>query len=190
MFFQQVAHPLCPAKTLDVRHLFKLLIHLFEPPQVRQDRVRRLLADARHPGNVVGGVALQRLDVRHVLRPETFVTLPYGFHVVDAGVAETGVHEEPDVRRDQLELVRVARDDECFDAFTLGPGAQSAYEVIRLEPVQLQDRDAERLHDRLDHGDLLVELRVHLVPERGRAGVQREGNVGGGVVTDDLQKRV
>ena len=85
--------------------------------------------------------------------------------------------------RNQLELVGVASDDEGFDALVLGPRAECADDVVSFESVHFEHRHAKRLHDRLDHGDLLVEfrvggwpvrlvLRVHLVPERGRAGVQ------------------
>ena len=201
VFFQQVAHPLGPTQPFDVRYLVKLLVDLLEPPQVRQDRACRLLANARHAGDVVRGIAFERLHVRHVFRSEALIPFLDGLHVVDAGVSESGVHEEPDVRRNQLELVGVSRDDEGFDALVLGPRGERADEVVRLESVVFKHRYLERFHDRLDHRDLFVEFRVdwrpvrfvlreQFVPKSGSARVQRERHVGRGVVPDDLEERV
>ena len=178
----------------------ELLVDLFEPAQVGQDGPGCLLAHARHAGDVVRGIALQRLHVRHVFGSEALVPFLDGFDVVDACVAESGVHEESDVRRHQLELVCVARYDESFDALVFGPRAERADEVVRLESVVLKYRYFERLHDRLDHRDLLVDLRVdgrpvgfvqrkQIVAKRGRARVECERDVSRGVVTDDLEER-
>ena len=166
----------------------ELLVDLFEPAQVGQDRPGCLLAHARHTGDVVRGIAFERFHVRHVFGSKALVPFLDGFHVVDAGVAESGVHEESDVRRHQLELVCVARDDESFDALVFGPSGERADEVVRLESVVLKDRYLERLHDRLDHRDLLVDLRVdgrpvrlvlwkQIVAKRGGAGVECERDV-------------
>ena len=104
------------------------------------------------------------------------------------------------MRRYQLELVCVARYDESLDALVLGPRAERADEIVRLESIVFKHRNLERLHDRFDHRDLLMDLRVdgrpvsfvqrkQLVPKRGGARVECERDVSRGVVTDDLEER-
>jgi hypothetical protein len=104
-----------------------------------------LLADARHARNVVRWVACQRFVV-HNLRGGQSVLLLYGVSIEDfqfRNAALRGAHAHMGIN--QLQLVAVACEDERVVAVFDGIAGERAHQVIRLEALLAERRDAHRL---------------------------------------------
>jgi hypothetical protein len=119
----------------------------------------RLLAHARHPGEVVAGLADHRGDRPVVLRPHA---VPRGHR----GHVHAGELGDPPLRvedghavADELERVAVAGADQHLHALRPALLGEGGDDVVRLVPLLLQHRDAQRLEDLLDEADLPVEVR-------------------------------
>ncbi len=161
--------------------------------------LRRLVADARHAGDVVRRVANQRLVVRHELRAEP-VAVEHGGGVEFADVAEAAgarQHHEH-VILDQLEQVGIAGDDHDPVAIGGERAGQAADDIVRLVVLDLLDRDPEGGDQLLDAADLLDQVRrgrragslvvlVEIVPE-GPAAFERDDDVIGLSRIDDVEQ--
>jgi hypothetical protein len=118
-----------------------------------------LLADARNAGDVVGGVALQAVEVRDLLRRDA-VALDHRGAVVELGLGDpTGGrhhgHQPPLV--DQLERVAVAGHDRDGDPLLDRALRDRRNHIVGLEAVQARVAIAERLDERLERRPLLAQ---------------------------------
>ena len=163
--------------------------HVIEAAELADELGRGLLADPRDARDVVGGVALERLVVDHLVGPQAEPLVDPG-DVVHDGVldAGTGGHQ-PHPRRHQLEHVEVDGDDrrlEVLVAFELLGDRPD--DVVGLEARHLVDRDPQRLDDLADLRELVAQVVRHalagrlvlgvlLVPERGTREVERDREV-------------
>ena len=122
-----------------------------------------LLADPRHPRNVVRAVAHQRLEVDHEGRLEAVLLtkalrciedgfgLPHpAFHVADRGTV-----------RDKLKAVLVPGDDDTVVSLLLGDAGERAQNVIRLIARQLQMGHAHHVQQVLQHRHLYRQFLGH-----------------------------
>ena len=177
-----------PAAELLGLDLVDVLEHAFERAPGGDERRGRLLADPRHAGDVVRGVALERLVIDHLARLEPVALLDPG-RVVDDRVldARSGGHE-PRPIADQLEHVQVAGHDGRVESAPLGLNRERPDHVVGLVAGQLVDRDAQRLHDFSHLWELVSQVVGHsltgglvlgelLVPEGGPGQVERHGDV-------------
>jgi len=160
---------------------------------------RGLLADAGNAGNVVGGVALERLEVDNLVRPEAVAGHDLRF-VVDHGVlkALAGGHDLR-ARRDELEGVEVTRQDERIEVQRLGLPGERADNVVGLESGKRVHRDAQLVEELLAPLELRAQLirhrlpgglvrRIALVTERRRGQVEARGDVDRRDLLDDLEE--
>ena len=159
----------------------------FHPRQGFEDRLQRavlldqrhrgLLADPGDAGDVVGGIALQRLVIgdQRGLEPEALADL---LQVVDDGVGDAApVDEHPDMRGHQLQGVDVAGDDDDIEPRLRGLHRQRADHVVGLEAGQLDVGDAQGGDDLARPSDLGPQLGGHRRPLRlvGRHLLMAEG---------------
>ena len=114
-----------------------------------------------HARHVVGGVALERLEIDDLVGPQAVPLLDLR-RVVDDRVldARAGRHQ-PGPVGDELEHVEVAGHDRRVEALRLGLHRQRADHVVRLVPGQLVDRDPERLDHLADLGELVAQVVRH-----------------------------
>ena len=148
------------------RHLVDPLEDALEAAE-RLDELRRgLLAHAGDARDVVGRVALERLEVDHLGRLEAVPLLDPG-RVVDDRVldARPGRHQAGPVGH-ELEHVEVAGDDRRVEPVALGLDGQRADDVVGLVAGQLVDRDPERLDDLADLRELVAQVVRHPLPGR------------------------
>ena len=184
------------------RHLVEVLVQRVERAP-RGDQLRRRLLP--HPGDardVVRGVALERLVVQHLVRPQAPALVDLrevvGHRVGDA--AAEGDHQ-PRALADQLEHVQVAGEDRHLEAGGLRLARERRDHVVGLEALPLVDRDAQGLDHLADLRDLLphvvghprpggLVLRVALVAEGRLAQVEGDRDVVGVHVRDRPQHDV
>ena len=113
-------------------HLVEVLVDVLDAAELLDQLRRRLLADAGHAGDVVRGVALEPLEVGHLLRLDA-VALAGPLLVVDHGVALVGAeHEEVDAGLHQLGDVAVQGDDVGLEALLRRLAGQGAQDVVGL----------------------------------------------------------
>ena len=162
---------------------------------VRRDQLARtLLADARHPFDVVDAVAHQREHVHDLVGPHAEL-------FADAGLVEP----EPFVARvvdfeavaDELEEVLVARDDRDLEPALARLARQRPDHVVGFVPREGQHRDAERLAGLAHPRHLLGQVGRHrrtvrlvvggqLGAERRTGQIERRGDEFRVVVRDEL----
>ncbi len=151
---------------------------LFDRAELLHELGRRLLPHAWHPGDVVGGIALQR-DVVQVLRrwePEAF---EHGGLVVAADVRDPlHVEHHGDPGADQLEEVAVRGHDHDLDAPLERPQRERGDRVVGLVLLDADHRYPKRLQDLDDQPELLAELVRRLRAARLVLGVLLEANGG------------
>ncbi len=141
--------------------LVQALVQGVEGPELLEEGDRCLLPHPGHAGQVVGGVALQRLVVEHLVRPQA-VPLGYPGLVVDdrVGHAHPG-REQPDVVVHQLEAVEVAGDDVGVDPVGRCLQRERADDVIGFVALELDDRHAHHGHQLADDRELGPEVVRH-----------------------------
>ena len=140
------------------QHLVDAGIRLVERAVVLEQLGSGLVA---HPGDardVVGGVALERLEVDHLARRKAVALVDLGRVVDDRGGHAAAGGHQADVVAGQLEHVQVAADDGAGDALRLGLQGERADEVIGLEALQLVDGDAEGGQQLAHDGELLAQV--------------------------------
>ena len=143
-----------PADLVDVRVEFVQRAVLLEKLD------RRLLADARHAGDVVRAVAGERLEVDELLRRQAVALL-------DLLQPVSRRHRIGPARRvenlhllvDQLEHIAVAGHDEHVVPFAAGLVGQRAEDIVGLVVSVGENRDVERAQ----HGFDARHLRAHVV---------------------------
>ena len=140
--------------------------------------LRRDLAHAGHPGDVVGGVPHQGQHVGDLPRGDAeevansrLIQEPFAARVVDAHV-----------RGDQLQHVLVGRHDDGVVAPAHGLDRDGSDDVVGLVTGLLQDRNPVGFARPLDEGDLALQVLFHLGP----VGLVRFV----GLVADGLSRQV
>ena len=174
-------------------------VDAFQVPVLGDELRRGLVTDPGHARDVVGRVALQGLEVDHLVGSQTVPLLDH-LLVVDHGVLKAlPRRHELDARRHELERVEVSRDDDGLEAQLLRLPRKRPDDVIRFVPRQRVHGDAERLEDLLAALELRAELVRHrparglirgvaLMPERRDGEIERSGDVLRGRLLQWLQQ--
>ena len=139
-----------------------LALHFGRPLESRLHRSelfdqvpRAFVPDARRARNVIDGIALQRQQVGHLVRPHAHEFL-HLFRVVPF-IVFGGVEHRHFVR-DELQQVLVARNDDYFESLPLRRAGQRPDHVIRLETGILQNGNPHGLQHPPHQGDLLQQV--------------------------------
>ena len=166
-----------------------------------------LFPDARHAGDVIGGVAHQRLDLDELLRLDAvfFPDGGGGHRFVDGALRGGFGQNYADAVGDELQGVPVAGTKQHGVAVFLPLPGQAAQDIVRLVALGFQNGVAQKPQHFLYQGHLLAQLLrhplagalvrlVHFVAEGGRVQVEGKGN---GVrlllldeLIDDIEKAV
>ena len=117
-----------------------------------------LAAHAGDAGDVVGRVALQRLDVGQHLWTESSVPFHDSGLVVDGALLGAGAHEHTHPGRDELEGVGVAGEDQRLDLFPFGLAAQRSQDVVGLVSRHLVGGDSEDGYELPNPSELAAQL--------------------------------
>ena len=168
--------------------LVDVLVEAVEGAALADQLGGRLLADPGHARDVVGRVALERLEVDHLVGPQPVALADPGRVVDDRVLDAHARRHQPRLVGDELEHVEVAGHDRRVQAAPLRLHGQRADDVVGLEAGQLEDRDAQRLDDLADLRELVAQvvghplagrlvLRVLLVAERRALQVEGDGDV-------------
>ena len=164
-----------------------------------QELGRRLIADAGHAGDVVGGVAFEAQKVDELVGAHAVALLHLG-RAVDGDVGDALLRGD-DARfvRGQLVGVLVARHEQRLEAKRLVARGDGAQDVVALPALHAHDGHGHGRKQLLDDGELHLEIVVHgralrLVllerahAKRGASRVERaDDGVGAGHV-DELQQ--
>ena len=124
--------------------------------------LRGFLADARRAGNIVGRVAPETQQVRDLFghHPEEFLD----FVAIDEQVVFRGVEDQDGV--DELVEVLVERHHDGEEALLDRAGRDRRNDVVRFVAGRVQRGNAHRLAELPDVGNLLRQVRGHLLPGR------------------------
>ena len=157
-------------------HQFDVLVDVLDVAELADEVGGGLFADTLDAFDVVAGVALERLEIDHVLRAEA-PALGRLRLVVDDDVALVGPeHEDVDVRADELDEVGVERDEVGLDAQFGGLSRDRPGDIVGFVAGGFEDRDVEAFEHFADA--------LHLGQEVGR-GLAAGGLVGfAGVVAE------
>ena len=135
---------------------------LIEVAVLHDEGGRLLGANAGHAGDVVGGVSLEAVEVRHQLGRDAVVEVVHALrrhddHVRDALLCGDDLH----VGGGQLVHVAVAGEEQHLVAGGLAAVGQGAQDVVSLPALELADGHVKGAEKLLHHGELLVQGRVH-----------------------------
>ena len=154
------------SRSFSRRHLVDSVVEGVEATELADEPGGGLLADSGNARDVVGRVALQRLEVDHLVRPQV-VALPDLVDVVDHRVLDALPRgHQADARGHDLEHVQVACDDRRVEVERLRLHRQRADHVVGLEARELDRRDAHRLDDPADLRELVAEVVGHALAGR------------------------
>ena len=191
-----------PNQVLDSRR--RNLVHapdqLLDAPELSDEFHRRLQANARNAGDIVGRVPGERLHVALLPGLEAAVPLPDGLLVVDLRLAEARREQHPDARGDELQRVRVPRRDQRVHAALRRPRRDCSENVVRFVARRLNDGRAERPHHLLDALHVADEVGRRrrarrlvvgelLMPERRARRIERDRDMRWVVVGERLKER-
>ena len=160
-----------------------MLVDTLQAAVLSEQLYRRLPAHARHAGNVVRLVPLQRLDLRYIFRSQPLVAFLHSGYVIRARPLSAGVEQHSNRGRHQLQYVAVTRENERVEMLRLRLRPQRSQYVISLVPRHFEDRHIERLHELLHAPELVAQFRRSwrtlrlvlvecLVPKCGRGHVE------------------
>jgi hypothetical protein len=180
--------------------LFGVLYDLVDRAVLRDQLAGGLVADARNPGDVVRGIALEADEVRDLLRRDAVAGLD-ALGRVDLDVRDpTGGHHQRHIVGDELEGVSIRGDDGRLDSRLIGLGRKGGDDVVRLPALELEVAVAEGLDDRAEVRELLAQqvrhrLALGLVVLRDRGAVNGVRVPGDGdalrlVVREQLEEHV
>jgi diadenosine tetraphosphatase ApaH/serine/threonine PP2A family protein phosphatase len=135
---------------------------LVERAILADERGGLLGADARHARDVVRGVPLEAIEVRHERGGDAVVEVLHARWVHDRDLADAllgGDHAH--VLGGELVDVAVAGEEQHVVAGLLAPEREGAQDVVALPALELADGHVKHAQELLDHGELLVQVRVH-----------------------------
>ena len=180
--------------------LLEMFVDAFEVAVGGDELGRRLLADAGNPGQVVAGVTAHRRVVG-VLRGRDAGAFEDPGLVIERVVGHAPfVVEHPQVRvGHELIGVAVAGDDDRVDPVLGRAGGDRTDHIIGFDSLELDRGDPQRVEHLADQrelggkevgrlGTVRLVLGVHLVAKRRRGGVERDHDVVGMLITDDLHE--
>ena len=129
---------------------------------LRDERARLFGADARHAGDVVGGVALQAIKVGHERRRDAVIQVIHalGRHNRYIGQALAG-RDHVDVLGHELVHVAVTGHQQHVAAGLLAQARHGAQDIVAFPALGLQDRHIQGLEQLLDHGELRMQVGIH-----------------------------
>ena len=175
--------PQVPAEFLALDRV-RVLQDVFQAAELMDEFQGGLLADARHPGYVVGRIAHEREHVDHLLGRHA----PLALKVFrsERAVVPCIKHANPGAQ--QLLGVLVARNNEGFDFLRFGTFGDRRDDVVRLKALDGEDRHAECVYHVAYQGYLRLKFRRHLLssglvfivafmPERLARGVHGHDHV-------------
>ena len=141
-----------------------MVVQRVERAELLEQRDGGLLSHSRHARDVVRGVALQRLVVEHLVRPQPVALVDLG-RVVDhrGGHAHAG-GQQAHVVVDQLQPIEIAGDDVGVDVGIGRLPGQRADHVISLVAGQLADRHAHHRHQLAHDRELGSQVVWHARP--------------------------
>ncbi len=140
----QILFELCAGRFVGV------LQHFFERAKLLQQRGRFLRADERNAGDIVDGIAHERLKIDHLVGPHAPVELERG-RVVERVLADV---EDLDERPQELADVLVTGDDPRLNPALAGQPHDGGDDVVGLPARITEGRDAEALQHLEDPRDL------------------------------------
>ena len=147
------------------------LVERLECPELADELGGRLLPNSWDPGDVVAGIALERLVVDH-LSGHQLEPLHDPGRVVEDRVLNPGAGgHEPGLVGHELKHVQVAGDDRRIQATPLSLHDERADDVIGFVAGQLVNGDAQRLDNFADLRELVSEVIRHPLPGRLVLGV-------------------
>ena len=164
------------------------LVERLERHEFADELRGRLLPYSRNPGDVVAGIAFERLVVDHLSGHER-KPLHDSCRVVEDRVLDPGAGgHEPGLVGHELKHVQVARDDRRIQTAPFRLHDERADDVVRFVAGQLIDGDAQRLDNLTDLRELVSEVIRHplsgrlvlgvlLVPERGPGEVEGDRHI-------------
>ena len=142
---------------LGARDLVDRVEHLLERTELLQQLGSGLVADARNAGDVVRRVALEPDQVGDQLRSHA-VALDDALGVVDLGVRDAARRRHhPHPIANQLVHITIAGDDHHRCAGLTGLPRQGGDHVVRLEALDVDVGEAERLRQRRQVRPLLAQ---------------------------------
>ena len=155
-------------------HLVEMLVDPVEGAELLQEAARGLLPHPRHPGDVVRGIALERLVVEHLVGAEA-VALRDPRLVVDHGRRDAHAgRQQAHVVVHELEPVEVARHDHRVHALGGGPLRERPDDVIGLVARELANRDVHHRRDLADDRELRAQVVRHARPAALVVGIRVE----------------
>ena len=181
----------------------RTLDQLLDRPELRQQLLGGLVADAGHAGDVVDRVAHQRQhvdDLRRLGDAPAFAHL--GRPVYRRRAARRAADPiERGAVGDELRQVLVGRHQPGVKAGRLRPGGDGADDVVGLRAGVGDLRDAQRFGDGVDVAERVQHLLRRLLPLRlvlavlvmaavAAGGVEHHRHVRGLLLLDDLDQRV
>ena len=175
--------------------VIELFIYAVKRAEPGDESGGRLFADAGDTGDVIGGIAHQRLDVDELARRDA-VFFGDGFrgHRGRFAAPEVGGGQQ---HRDgvghQLQAVAVAGRNEAGVAPLLAAAGEGAKDIVGLVALALDHRVAERREDFFEHRQLLGQLLrhtlagglvavIHLMTEGFGPHIKGHGHSVGGMV--------
>ncbi len=180
--------------------LVDVVEHVLQRPEAGDELAGRLVADAGNARDVVGGVALEADEVRHLLGRDAVAGLD-ALGRVDVHVCHAARrHHQADVVRAELERVAVGGHDARADAGLVGARRDRGDDVVGLPALELEVAIAEGLDDRPEVRELLAQqvrhrpalalvLLRHLEP-MGGPGIPRDCDALRLVVDQQLEQHV
>ena len=157
------------------RELVGVLDHGLERAVLRDELAGGLVADPGDAGDVVGRVALEPDEVRHLVGPDAVAGLDaLGRVDLDVGDAARR-HHQADVLGAELECVAVGRDDARPDPGLVRARRERRDHVVGLPALELEVPVAEGLDDRPEVRELLARAgrASAAAPPCTRAGARR-----------------
>ena len=183
---------------LDVQ-LLQMVVDILDAAKFLDELPGSLGTDPRHPGDAVGGIPLDGLQVDHLGRSYAVIFLDFR-HIVQGhlGLAELGGGQAHGGGvGHQLQAVPVPGGDQALASLLLAGGGKGSQNVVGL-PALAGDNLIAQIHEQfLEHRQLLGQLLRHalavglvagvgLVPEGGSLPVKGDGHPVGGRLVQQL----
>ena len=177
-------------------------VHLLNAAVVGEQFLGAHLSDARHAGDVVGGIAPETEHIDQLLRPFDLVLFADLLHAEDfRRLSELAGLVHADVVGNQLPVVLVGSEHQHLKTLDFSMFCQRTDQVVRFVAINADHRNLEGVEDAFDVRDgcydvvgcdlaVLLVVFVLNMSEGGCAGVEGHGHVGGFLVLEHLVQRV